>query len=102
MSDERAAFEAWIAAPPYEVDVIRFSHDPADSAWPGQYWFHEVQLAWEAWNRRADLAGLPEELVERIRTLEKNVMFTAGYRQDTIWLMRAILAWHEQKTGGGE
>jgi hypothetical protein len=50
---------------------------------------------------RADLAGLPEELVGRIRTLEKNVMFTAGYRQDTIWLMRAILTWHEQRTGGG-
>lgn len=41
---ERAAFEAWVTAPPI-VANIRLDH----SVWPGQYREYAVQLAWEAW-----------------------------------------------------
>jgi len=44
---ERAAFEAWITAPPIEAQVGR--RGPDDPSWPGQYFSYAVQLAWEAW-----------------------------------------------------
>lgn len=52
-SDEhpaREAFEAWVAAPPYEREVDR--QGEAD-AWPGQYRDYDLQLAWEAWQAGA-------------------------------------------------
>ena len=43
---QRAKFESWVAAPPFECPVSR----QGDNApWPGQYDRIEVQLAWEAW-----------------------------------------------------
>lgn len=48
--DERAAFEAWVKAPPYEADTARGGDR---DAWPGQYQNYAVQLAWEAWMQRA-------------------------------------------------
>ena len=43
---ERAAFEAWISAPPFEHSTDRFS---SDAAWPGSYREIWVDLAWQAW-----------------------------------------------------
>ena len=43
----RAAFEAWISAPPYEREVERFGDN---SAWPGNYRELDVDLAWCAWS----------------------------------------------------
>ena len=43
----RAAFEAWISAPPYEREVERFGDS---SAWPGNYRELDVDLAWCAWS----------------------------------------------------
>ena len=54
--DMRAAFEAWIKAPPYEQSVARIplTHlQPGASAWPGQYADYQTQLAWEAWQESA-------------------------------------------------
>ena len=42
----RAAFEAWISAPPYERWIERFGDG---SAWPGNYRDIGVDLAWNAW-----------------------------------------------------
>lgn len=42
----RAAFEAWISAPPYEREIERFGEG---SAWPGNYRDIDVDLAWNAW-----------------------------------------------------
>jgi hypothetical protein len=53
----RKAFEAWISAPPYERDVVRFIEHDAASAWPGQYMDYEVELAWEAWQEGARFNG---------------------------------------------
>ena len=43
--DERAKFEAWISAPPYEMDIERTK--------AGRYIHAHVQLACEAWLERA-------------------------------------------------
>jgi hypothetical protein len=43
----RAAFEAWISAPPFERGVERFGEN---SAWPGNYRELDVDLAWQAWS----------------------------------------------------
>ena len=43
----RAAFEAWISAPPFEREVERFGEN---SAWPGNYRELDVDLAWCAWS----------------------------------------------------
>ncbi len=45
-ADERAKFEAWVTAPPYEYSADRFDKR---GAWRGQYRDMRVQLAWEAW-----------------------------------------------------
>ena len=52
--------------------------------------------------RRADLAGLPEELVGRIR--QQTTSFMVDQVADAVWrnrLLLDLLAWHEQQ-GGGE
>ncbi len=49
-SDSRQAFEAWIAAPPYERDTYRWPEVEDSASWPGHYKDIEVQLAWEAWS----------------------------------------------------
>lgn len=48
----RAAFEAWISAPPYEREVERFGDG---SAWPGNYRELDVDLAWCAWSAAISL-----------------------------------------------
>ena len=46
---------------------------------------------------RADLAGLPEDLVERMR---EELCYDP---ESSHWtLVRDILTWHEQQKGGGE
>lgn len=60
----RAAFEAWISAPPYEREVDRFDDG---SAWPGSYRELDVDLAWCAWS--AAMATTRErcaQILERI------------------------------------
>jgi hypothetical protein len=64
-------------------------------------------------------AGLPEELVERLRKADDaltdlqpkiaNGLFDPswvpvidGYIDPALEAIRAVLAWHEQRTGGGE
>lgn len=48
-ADCRAAFEAWITAPPFEREVSRWPDDPSKYGWPGNYRDYEVELAWTAW-----------------------------------------------------
>jgi hypothetical protein len=50
-----------------------------------------------AWNAATRSSGLPDELVERLRRLEKNADALAGFglRQEKNQLLRAILAWQE-------
>lgn len=51
---------------------------------------------------RADLAGLPEDLVERLRMVaEGDANGAYSYRPATP-LEKEILAWHEQRTGEKE
>jgi len=42
----RERFEAWIASPPFQLDVER---EKAGKVWPGQYESYEVEFAWLAW-----------------------------------------------------
>lgn len=51
MSEEenRRAFESWMSAPPYEMDVSRFSPNESTSAWSGLYRDDAVEIAWKAW-----------------------------------------------------
>lgn len=51
LSDLRRSFEAWISAPPYEHEVLRYD---TKYAWPGAYRSITVQLAWEAWRESAN------------------------------------------------
>jgi hypothetical protein len=45
---DRARFEEWISAAPYERSVERWPQDEKRHSWPGQYKDIAVQLAWEA------------------------------------------------------
>jgi len=54
--DERAAFEAVISGPPYELSVARFPDDATRYAWPGNYKDRAVDLAWNIWQARAAIA----------------------------------------------
>ena len=47
-----------------------------------------------AWNRRSDLARLPDDMVERIKTRKTNWAVGEEYI-----LLGDILAWHEQQEG---
>ena len=44
----RAAFEAFITAPPFELSAKRYPDD-ANQPWPGTYIASKVDLAWCAW-----------------------------------------------------
>ena len=55
--------------------------------------FCEAKDPVQAAYRRADLAGLPEELVERLRE---------AHPDDFAFLVADVLHWHEQQKGGGE
>lgn len=61
--ESRKDFEAWISAEPYTRDTTRI---PADASWPEQYFDYPTQLAYEAWQQSALLAGKD---VERLREM---------------------------------
>jgi len=42
----REQFEKWVSSPPFEYSTERMTEL---SAWPGNYRYISVQLAWEAW-----------------------------------------------------
>ena len=44
--DMRKQFEAWISAPPFERDPVRYG---GNTAWPGSYIDLDIDLAWQAW-----------------------------------------------------
>ena len=52
----RQSFEAWISAPPYDHEVLRYPEDDTRFAWPGQYRSIAVQRAWEAWQEARKIA----------------------------------------------
>lgn len=60
----RAAFEAWISAPPFDRSIERQGEN---GSWPGQYRSYETQSAWEAWQE----AGRQEReaCIEDVRTI---------------------------------
>ncbi len=75
----RAAFEAWISAPPFELPVDRFNDA---SVWTGNYKVYNVHLAYCAWEDSA-------RLIEA-KTLERAVKaFEAE-----------VETWHELKRVG--
>ena len=43
---DREAFEVFITAPPFEMQIERLD---GRCAWPGSYTHHDVDLAWQAW-----------------------------------------------------
>jgi hypothetical protein len=51
---EREAFEKWISEMPYERDTARWDMDDENTVWPGQYKDYETELAWCAWQERAN------------------------------------------------
>lgn len=46
---QRAAFEAWISASPFERSIAKFPTNPKYYPGPGTYHDLAVELAWEAW-----------------------------------------------------
>jgi hypothetical protein len=55
----RAAFEEWISAAPYELDITR----PGEcSSWPRWYDDFRTQQAWEAWQESASRIPSPEAI----------------------------------------
>lgn len=58
----RLAFEAWITAPPYEKDIIRWPENDFRFSWPGHYKDYAVQLAWEAWEEAQNASDEPRPL----------------------------------------
>lgn len=71
---ERAAFEAWVSAPPFEYCISRFSADDHD--WPGCYQVLSVDLAWHAWreakkSEREACHQACRELAKRMNTADE-------------------------------
>jgi hypothetical protein len=58
MNDQelRAAFEAWVSAPPFERQIGRYPEKGLCSALAGIYHDLEVNLAWEAWKEATERA----------------------------------------------
>jgi hypothetical protein len=52
---QRKAFEKWISVSPYEREIFRYPNDEMKHAWPGQYQNIQVQIAWEAWQKSAEI-----------------------------------------------
>jgi hypothetical protein len=58
---------------------------------------------WEGRYIRADLAGLPEELVERLRgCFRGDSLYAATYAPEIADVLSDILRWHEQQKGEKE
>ena len=49
----RQAFEAFITAPPFDLDIGRFD---VRGAWPGNYRSYDVDRAWKAWQAATNAA----------------------------------------------
>jgi len=56
MSDLRQRFEAWISAAPFEKNIERYPEDERLFSWPGNYKDIAVEMAWQAWQVRAEHA----------------------------------------------
>ncbi len=70
------------------------------AAWkmkPPDSWFGEAFDGVEY--IRADLAGLPEDLVARLKWLVETPYYP-GTQRVSVPLLRDILAWHERQKGG--
>lgn len=48
-TDDRAIFESYISAPPFERDIARYPLNETKYSWPGSYVDFSVELAWEMW-----------------------------------------------------
>ena len=68
MEDRRKRFEAWITSAPFEKSIDRYPEDARLFSWPGNYRDIAVELAWQAWQVRADEA---QAEIDRI-TAEKS------------------------------
>lgn len=85
---ERARFEAWVSAPPFEYNLRRFG--PAD-AWPGNYVSLGVQLGWEAWKERGGAVPPAEDALS----------LTDDWLRDTC-LRVEDQSWRDSAFGGPE
>ena len=56
MGNLRQRFETWISSAPFERSIERFPDDERLFAWPGNYRDIAVELAWQAWQVRAEHA----------------------------------------------
>ena len=74
---ERALFEAFITAPPFEREVGRWE-ESADVAWPGQYREYEVELAWCAWQERAMVGAASQQIVASQQGRDHHQLLPAG------------------------
>lgn len=81
----RAAFEAWISAPPFEREVERFGES---SAWPGNYRELDVDLAWQAWSAAMALAR--QRCVQIVETYKVPVGNSAAGEMAAEWTMDAL------------
>lgn len=81
----RAAFEAWISAPPFEREVERFGEN---SAWPGNYRELDVDLAWQAWS--AAMALTRQRCVQILETYQVPVGNSAAGEMAAEWTMDAL------------
>jgi len=79
---DRAAFEAWITAPPYEKSVSR---QPRDAAWPGQYWDYQVQIAWDAWQAAIKALGWRRAVDEAPKDYERVVAWFDRDSDPQVW-----------------
>lgn len=82
MDECRKQFEELMGAPPYEVNLRRYTEE---SAWPGNYRDYKVQLAWcaweELWNRRAE-TQVPEGWKDVAVELPKDGQLIIGCNKD--------------------
>lgn len=81
----RAAFEAWISAPPFEREVERFGEN---SAWPGNYRDIDVDLAWQAWSAAMALAR--QRCVQIVEAHKVPVGNSAAGEMAAEWTMDAL------------
>jgi hypothetical protein len=81
----RAAFEAWISAPPFEREVERFGDN---SAWPGNYRELDVDLAWQAWAAATALAR--QRCVQIVEAYKVPVGNSAAGEMAAEWTMDAL------------
>jgi hypothetical protein len=56
----------------------------------------------EAWNRRADLAGLPDDIAQLVAQYATEATENPSVPLPIGILLHRIRLWHEQQKGGGE